>query len=104
RRSAVARNYSVRQILCTLTAVGALSLMKGGVAAQSPAEKPKQTADQQRHDSLMRLHPMIRPRGGEAAWSNIAWITDLWEARKKAAAEGKPIFVWSAEADPMGCT
>ncbi len=57
-----------------------------------------------RHQTLMDLHAMIRPRTGEAIWSEIPWMTDLWEARKKAAAEGKPIFLWTAQADPIGCT
>jgi hypothetical protein len=51
-----------------------------------------------------RLREMIRPHAGEAKWAQIPWLTDLWEARKKAAAEGKPIFVWSAGGEPLGCT
>ena len=35
----------------------------------------------------------IRPRPGESAWTEIPWLTDLHEARRKAAAEGKPMFV-----------
>ena len=50
------------------------------------------------------LHAMIRPHADEAPWANLPWETDLYQARKKAAAEGKPIFVWSANADPIGCT
>src|SRR5262249_3990763 len=50
------------------------------------------------------LHAMIRPHAGEAKWSEIPWLTDLLEARKKAAAEGKPILIWSASGEPFGCT
>ncbi|MCI0743376.1 MAG: hypothetical protein L0Y72_30485 [Gemmataceae bacterium] len=68
-------------------------------SVQAPTAEPKESKD-----DLMRLHAIIRPRKGEAIWSEIPWITDLWEARKKAAQEGKPIFVWSASADPLGTT
>jgi hypothetical protein len=51
-----------------------------------------------------RLRALIKPRPGEASWDEIPWMTNLWEARKKAAAEGKPLFVWSASADPLGCS
>jgi hypothetical protein len=50
------------------------------------------------------LHAMIRPHANEAPWTSVPWEADLYEARKKAAAEGKPLFVWSANADPIGCT
>jgi hypothetical protein len=35
---------------------------------------------------------LIRPRPGEAKWMTIPWEIDVWQARKRAAAEGKPIF------------
>jgi hypothetical protein len=50
------------------------------------------------------LQALIKPRPGEASWEEIPWMTNLWAARKKAALEGKPLFVWSASADPLGCT
>jgi hypothetical protein len=52
-------------------------------------------------DNLVAL---IKPRPGEASWTEIPWLTDLWEARKRAAAEGKPIFVWMASGQSLGCT
>jgi hypothetical protein len=55
-------------------------------------------------DQLLKLHSIIRPRPGEAVWSQIDWLTDLWDARRRAAKEAKPIFVWSASGDPIGCT
>jgi hypothetical protein len=51
-----------------------------------------------------RLHALIKPRPGEARWAQIPWVLDLWEARTKAAAEGKPIFFWSVSGEPLGCT
>ena len=55
-------------------------------------------------EEWLRLHALIKPRPGESPWQTIPWLTDLQEARQKAAQEGKPLFVWSAAADPIGCT
>jgi hypothetical protein len=41
-----------------------------------------------------QLHALIRPQPGESRWAEVPWMTSLWEARKKAAAEGKPLFIW----------
>ena len=49
-----------------------------------------------------RLHKSIKPQPGEWAWAEIPWLTDLWEARNRAATEGKPIFVWSTTPHPLG--
>ena len=51
-----------------------------------------------------RLQTMIKPHPGEAPWSDIPWMTDAWEARQKAAKEGKPIFAWLPNGEPLGCT
>lgn len=41
------------------------------------------------------MHAAVRIRPGEARWFEVPWQTSLTEARKKAAAEGKPILVAS---------
>ena len=49
------------------------------------------------------LRSLVRPHEGESRWREIEWLTSLQEARVKAAAEGKPIFLWSGGgAPPMG--
>ena len=53
---------------------------------------------------LSKLLQMIKPHPGEAKWAEIPWIADPWEARTKAAKEGRPIFIWSGSADVLGCT
>jgi hypothetical protein len=45
--------------------------------------------------SFAALHRQIKPQAGESRWMEIPWLIDLHEARQKAAAEGKPIFVMS---------
>ena len=39
------------------------------------------------------IHKQIRPQPGESRWMELPWLTDLHEARQKAAAEGKPLFL-----------
>jgi len=43
-----------------------------------------------------KLHTLIKPQPGESKWATIPWLISLPEARKRAVAEGKPIFVWRA--------
>ncbi|MBY0228502.1 MAG: hypothetical protein K2W96_04400 [Gemmataceae bacterium] len=52
---------------------------------------------------LDKLQATIRPAKGEDAWADIPWMTDLWEARKVAAREGKPILLWEMDGHPLGC-
>ena len=53
---------------------------------------------------FQNLHTLIKPHPDEAPWADVPWETSLAEARKKAAALGKPLFVWKANGDPIGCT
>lgn len=75
-----------------LTCLG-LVLSQSGVRAADPI-KPAQ---------FDRLHALIRPQANEDHWMRIPWQIDLWEARKKAAAEGKPILLWEMDGNPLGC-
>ncbi len=54
-------------------------------------------------DQFGTLRQLIRPHQGESNWRHIDWLTSLHEARVKAAAEGKPILLWSGGgAPPLG--
>ena len=49
------------------------------------------------------LRKLIRPQEGESRWREIDWLTSLHDARVQAAAEGKPILLWSGGgAPPLG--
>lgn len=54
---------------------------------------------------FQKLHQMFKPQPGESRWMEIDWYPNVWEARQKAAAEGKPIFIMagSGGAPPAGC-
>ena len=49
-----------------------------------------------------RLHALMKPRPGEMKFLDIDWQPNLWAARKKAAAENKPVFIFNAGGDPLG--
>ena len=64
-------------------------------------EEPKTIGDAE----FAKLHQLIRPQPGESRWMEIDWYPNVWEARQKAAAEGKPIFLMagSGGAPAAGC-
>ena len=51
-----------------------------------------------------KLHALIKPQRAEQKWEQIPWLADLWEARRQAAAQGKPILLWEMDGHPLGCT
>ena len=65
------------------------------------AEEPAALSAEQ----FEKLHQLIKPQRGEARWMEIDWDPNIWEARQKAAREGKPLFIWagSGGAPAAGC-
>ena len=55
-------------------------------------------------DRFQKLHELILPHQDELAWTHVDWGVDLWEARRAAAKQGKPIFLWEMDGHPLGCT
>ena len=52
-----------------------------------------------------RLSALIKPQKGESPWREIAWHTNVTEARQRAASEGKPIVIFTAaDGSPLGRT
>ena len=52
---------------------------------------------------LEALQKLIKPRAEETKWEEIPWRVDLWDARREAAREGKPLMLWEMDGNPMGC-
>jgi len=65
------------------------------------ADEPKAPTPEQ----FEKFHRMLKPQPGESRWMEIDWHPSVWEARQKAAAQGKPIFILagSGGAPPAGC-
>jgi hypothetical protein len=76
------------------------SLIAAGVALSSV---PTAAAPPLSDDDAAQLRMVIRPRVGEDPFDTIPWETNLWEARVKAAAAGKPILLWEMDGHPLGC-
>jgi hypothetical protein len=81
-----------RKLLSCLTLLGSLA---SSVQADQPKAIPAEQFD--------KLYNMIKPQPGELRFQEIPWLLSVWEARQKAAAEGKPILVWAgAGGAPVG--
>lgn len=78
---------------------GALGLaLLLGAAPPTPAAEPISPAQ------VAHLRAEVLPAPGEQKWTQIPWLTSLWQARQRAAAEGKPILLWEMDGHPLGCT
>jgi hypothetical protein len=68
----------------------------------SGKKNAKETATVLSADQFDKLRELIKPEPG--GFDDLPWMTDLWEARKKAAAAGKPLLVWVGDGHPLGWT
>lgn len=84
----------------------ATGLAGTGLLAQgpNPPEQAKKSAKEISPEQFDKLFTMIRPQAelGETKWTEIPWLTNTLEARRKASAEDKPIIVWTMSACPLG--
>lgn len=72
-------------------------------APQTAADAPQAASAFDAQESAV-LSALILPTDDENAWLAIPWRTSLWEARRQAAAAGKPILLWEMDGNPLGCT
>jgi hypothetical protein len=70
-----------------IAAVLALMLLPGGLTLEE----------------FQKLHQELRPSKDDV-WRTIPWKISLAEAQALALQERKPIFMWSMDGHPMGCT
>jgi hypothetical protein len=80
-------------------------LMAAGVFSGARGEAPEKETRRPTPAEVEKLHQLIKPQPGESRWMEIAWYPSVWEARQKAAKEGKPLFIWagSGGAPAAGC-
>lgn len=45
---------------------------------------------------FQRFHDLIKPQELDSPWARIPWLTNLDQARRRAVAEDKPLFLWRA--------
>ena len=83
------------KILAVIVAVADLA---GATVAQTPEDKKTTATDKAAKLDLTpatfaKLHALIRPHESEWRHLKVEWLTDVAAARKKAAAEDKPIII-----------
>lgn len=96
-------NFSQRSALlvaaCSLAAVVAGAPDVPSVSSSSPRD----SAESLTPKTFAALCKLIKPARGESRWAEIPWMLSVYDARKKAAEFGKPIFIWSSGgAPPLG--
>ena len=90
------------KICMSLFAVTAVPLhLPGQSRENAPTRKPAAAIAGDQFEPLVKLILPAEERG-ETKWLAIPWMTDTLAARRKAAAEDKPIVVWSMSACPLG--
>ncbi len=54
-------------------------------------------------ENFAEVQKLIKPQPGESLWRHVPWETSLNAARRKAAAEGKPLLIWAGGGSaPLG--
>ena len=80
---------------CKVTlALAALGFTGAGAGCLSAQKQPDSEAPLRSFppEQYAKALALIKPQAGEAKWLDIPWEIDVWQARQKAAAAGKPIF------------
>ena len=55
-------------------------------------------------DSFDKLQRLMAPGPEDSQWMQVPWMpsSNIYAARKKAAAEGKPLLLWYMAGEPLG--
>ena len=80
--------------------IGLVSLLACTTQASAETRVGKITTDN--FDQLIKT---IKPQAGESPWREVAWLTNITEARRRAIAEDKPLIIFTAaDGSPLGRT
>ena len=89
-------NYDTLKIGIVLGMVAVLGVEPWTVASAQAPVPAATPAEALTTTTFAQYQKQIKPQPGESRWMNLPWLLDLHEARQKAAAEGKPIFIYSS--------
>ena len=97
-------------VLAACLAFTGTGVLMSQALAEKPTKAEPKAANEGGSDALTELspaqfgkfHAFLRPKAKEMRFGEIPWMFDLWEARKKAAAEGKPLLILAASGNPCG--
>jgi hypothetical protein len=84
-----------------LRGTATLSLVVAAVTLTRPTESS--AAPPLSGEDVAQVRKVVRPGENEDPFATIPWETDLWAARIKAAAAGKPLLLWEMDGHPLGC-
>jgi hypothetical protein len=80
-----------------------MAVCSSALASPALAQKPSKERPLLAAERFDKVHRMIKPQPGELRFNEIPWLLSVWEAREKAATEGKPILIWSGSGGaPIG--
>lgn len=79
-----------------ISTLGMLTVALVGVVHQAMAQPAA--------DTLNKLQSLIAPAPDESQWMQVPWMpsSNIYAARKRAAAEGKPLLLWYMAGEPLG--
>lgn len=72
-------------------------LVAAFLLSPAPAAEPLSDAE------FAKVRKAVLPTDDEDDFAKIPWLTSIWDARVKAAKEGKPILLWEMDGHPLGC-
>ena len=80
----------------TLKTTSTFLLLLGSAGALATAVRAGEAAEPLTAKTFAQYQKQIKPGPGESRWMDVPWFLDLHAARQKAAAEGKPLFIYSS--------
>jgi len=87
---------TITRLLAALLALAAFPCDDIALLAQQPATTGLTAAE------FEQLHKELQPPQDEL-WRTIPWHVSMVEGQQAAAKTKKPIFVWVASGEPLGC-
>lgn len=91
----------LKPVLAALVAVS-LPLSRPLFVGGSPEQDPSKP--QAQGPTLEAKIADVLPKPSEEEWLKIPWRSDFAKARAEANRDGKPIFLWMMNGNPLGCT
>ena len=90
----------IAKLRIAVIAVSAIAVCISALTYRSPAQE--KAAAGLSPAEFEKLHKELQPPKDEL-WRSIPWQVSIVEARELAAKAKKPIFVWVASGEPLGC-
>lgn len=75
-----------------------------GAANQAQARTSLWTVPELNDQTYKYWVDFVRPNSEELKWKNVGWRTSLQTGREEAERLQRPIFLWTMNGHPMGCT